>query len=114
MKKVYICSPLRGDIEANIARARDYCREAILFHNVIPIAPHIYFTEFLDDRVKAERSLGMKGGIELLRYCDELWVFGATHTEGMNEEIKLAKALNIPIFNIANPEGFVRETRLNL
>lgn len=113
MKKVYICSPSNGENEANIENIKDYCREAILFHNVIPIAPQIYFMQFLEN-TKSERNLGAKGGIELLRYCDELWIFGATRTDRMNEEIKLAKALNIPIFNIANPEGFVRETRLNI
>lgn len=47
---VYICSPCRGDIEKNIEKAQRYCREAVeLWDDVIPIAPHVYFTQFLDD-----------------------------------------------------------------
>ena len=48
MNKVYICSPLRGDYDANIAAARTYCREAVEAGH-LPVAPHIYLTQFLDD-----------------------------------------------------------------
>jgi len=40
---IYICSPLRGDLERNIRKAQAYCREAVEF-GVVPLAPHIYFT----------------------------------------------------------------------
>lgn len=87
MKKVYICSPLKGDIQGNIERARKYCREALLNDGCIPIAPHTYFTQFLDDTNAIERTIGMECGIELLDMCDELWVFGDTISEGMRAEI---------------------------
>ena len=38
MPWVYIASPLRGDVENNIARAKDYCRFAIK-QNVVPMCP---------------------------------------------------------------------------
>ena len=42
---IYICSPLRGDIEKNIQKAQGYCREAVdLWPDVIPIAPHVYLS----------------------------------------------------------------------
>lgn len=87
MKKVYICSPLKGDIKGNIERARKYCRDALLNDGCIPIAPHTYFTQFLDDTNAIERAIGMECGIELLDMCDELWVFGTTISEGMRAEI---------------------------
>ena len=31
---IYICSPLRGDIEKNIQKAQGYCREAVAVDNV--------------------------------------------------------------------------------
>ncbi len=86
MKKVYICSPLRGNYEYNIEQAKKYCREAIL-QGYIPIAPHIYFTQFLDDTKAEERQLGMQCGIELLDMCEELWVYGEP-SEGMKVEIE--------------------------
>ena len=49
MKKVYICSPCRGDIEKHIEKAQRYCRAAVpLWDDVLPLAPHAYFTQLLD------------------------------------------------------------------
>ena len=101
MKIVYICSPLRGDYERNIKRAKCLCRKAAIEHNVIPIAPHIYFTQFLDDANADERQLGMDLGLELLERCDEVWVDVIDDpSEGMNAEIALAKSLGIPVIEI--------------
>ena len=100
MKKVFICSPFRADtcveIGKNIALARRACRHAIE-EDAIPIAPHIYFTQFLDDDLKRERDLGIAAGIELLKECDELWIVGDHISEGMAEEIARAKAYHIPV-----------------
>ena len=52
---VYICSPLRGYVLENQQRARGFCKLA-LQAGYIPIAPHIYFTQFLDDDSPEERS----------------------------------------------------------
>lgn len=38
MKKVYICSPYRGDTETNVENARKYCRAAVEL-SCLPIAP---------------------------------------------------------------------------
>lgn len=38
-------------------------------------------------------------GIELLRRCDEIWVFGEP-SEGMRAEIEEAKSLQLPIVEI--------------
>jgi hypothetical protein len=92
---VYIASPMRGDIEGNLKRAAAYCHAAAEA-GVIPIAPHLYFSSYLDDRIPEERATGMEMGLQILRRCDELWVFGIP-TEGMKAEIELARELNIPI-----------------
>lgn len=101
-KYVYICSPLRGaNIEKNIHLAKSYCRSAIFFNsNVTPVAPHIYFTQFLSEYNPIEREIGMNKALELLSKCDEVWVFGIDHpSPGMMLEIQKAKELNIPIFD---------------
>ena len=85
MKKVFICSPLRGNIQENQAKAKKYARQAIL-KGYIPIVPHIYFTEFLNEDNAIERQLGIQAGIELMSMCDELWVYGKP-TKGMKQEI---------------------------
>ena len=48
----------RGDIERNTESARQYCR-IVLDTGKIPIAPHLYFTQFLDDNDPSERRIGM-------------------------------------------------------
>lgn len=92
MKKIYICSPLRGDYTRNQQRAKQHCREA-LRAGYIPIAPHIYFTEFLSDNIPEERQQGMTAGLELLQLCQELWAYipsGSFPSEGMQQEIRYA------------------------
>lgn len=101
MKIVYICSPCRGDYERNITKAQEYCREAVDM-GVLPIAPHVYFTQFLDDTIPEERKTGLEAGKELLKYCSEVWVYGiANPSEGMAAEIELAKTLGIPVRDAA-------------
>ena len=61
MKKVYICSPCSGDYENDILRAKEYSRAAVE-KGVIPVTPHIYLTQFMDDNVPEERELALKIG----------------------------------------------------
>ena len=95
MKKIYICSPLRGDYEKNIENAIQYCREVIREGHK-PICPHIYYTRFLDDTNPKERELGMKYGLMDLEDCDMVYVYGKP-SEGMKAEIKLAEQLGIEV-----------------
>lgn len=91
---VFICSPFKGDIENNVKVAKRICRVAIEME-YLPIAPHLYFTQFLDE--DNDRWLGMNMGRDLLRKCSEVWVIGEKITEGMMEEINTARRENIPI-----------------
>lgn len=93
---IYICSPLKGDIERNIKKAIGYSRLAYI-KGGIPLAPHAIFTTFLDDEILDERNAGIDMGIALLTKCDEIWVFGERISSGMQAEISVAKALNIGI-----------------
>lgn len=97
LKKIFVCSPLRGNIKQNIVLAEDYCRMIALM-GMIPIAPHAYFTRFLDDTIEMERELGMSMGMELLWGCDELWYFGEP-SAGMKTEMAEAKGSNIPVLD---------------
>ena len=93
---VYICSPLSGDVERNQANARKYCRYAV-DTGCIPIAPHLYFPQFMSDDTEKERNLAMFMDIVLLSKCAELWVFGDTISRGMAMEIEKAKRKGQPI-----------------
>ena len=95
-KRVYICSPLKGNIERNMRRAEVYCRFAF-DEGYVPICPHIFYPRFLDDTDKDERAAGMHYGLQEMWQARQLWVFGANITDGMRAEIELAKQLKIPI-----------------
>ena len=85
---VYICSPYRDNPRVNVMRARKYCKFAV-GQGKLPIAPHLYFPQFLSEAM--ERDEAMRMNFELLKLCSECWVFGDTITEGMAAEIDRAK-----------------------
>lgn len=93
---VYICSPYAGDVETNVQKARRYCRFAV-DKGYIPIAPHLLFTQFLNDDNPKERQLGIFFGNAVMSKCSEVWVFGEHISNGMEAEIKRAKWKNYPL-----------------
>ena len=90
---VYICSPYAGDVKVNTENARRYCRFAV-DKGYIPIAPHLLFTQFLNDDNPKERQLGIFFGNAVMSKCSEVWVFGEYISNGMEAEIKRAKWKN--------------------
>ena len=90
---VYICSPYAGDVEANVEAARKYSRFAVE-QGRIPIAPHLLFTQFLNDANPRERQLGLFFGNAIMSKCSEVWVFGNNISSGMEAEIKRARWKN--------------------
>lgn len=91
-RKVYVASAYAGDVETNTAKAVEYCRMAI-DAGYMPLASHLLYPQMLNDKVPAERELGLMFGLALLRMCDEVWVCGSV-SSGMAQEIEEAKRLN--------------------
>ncbi len=89
-KLCYICSPYKGDTERNKEYARELTRIA-LECGYVPITPHLYLTQVLDEENPDQRELGMAAGQELLRHCKYIYI-GSRYglTEGMLEEIRIA------------------------
>jgi len=99
MKKIFVCSPLRGNYNENLDNAKKYTKY-VIDKGHIPFTPHIYFTQVLNDGVIKERTQGINLGIKWLSMCDELWYFGYIISEGMQKEIDMAKELKLIIVNI--------------
>lgn len=93
---VYVCSPYAGDIENNTAKARRFCRFAV-DSGSIPIAPHLFFPQFMDDSNEHERELAMFMNIALMSKCAEVWVFGEHISKGMAAEIRIAEEKQRPV-----------------
>lgn len=95
MHRAYICSPLGGNVSANIENAKRYARYA-LECGMAPFIPHFYVL-ILDDRNDKERNLVMNAGLSMLWVCDAVWFFGDEITESMKTEIRFAEKLNIEV-----------------
>lgn len=76
---VFICSPFHSYDEmqklCNIENAKTYCRIASR-QGYIPIAPHLFFPQFLNDDNPTERAAGIEMGKQLMQKCSKVWVFG--------------------------------------
>lgn len=95
-KGIYVCSPLRGDIEGNLKRAYEY-GQFVYRQGCVPVIPHLRLAKVLDDNKPEDRKKGIEIGLRHLELCDEIWVFGERISEGMAGEIEKAKALGKPI-----------------
>jgi len=93
---IYVCSPLKGDIAGNIEKARLYCK-LVIKAGYIPLSTHMLFNGVLDDTNPQEREVALTAGEEMLRLCDEVWIFGDTVSDGMRREIEAASRAEIQI-----------------
>lgn len=105
-RKVFICSPFcpvgitekdrSKEMEDNLTLAKKACRYAVE-KSYVPLAPHLYFPQFLNDAENSERRLGIFLGLYGLAECAELWVIGRRISEGMKQEIGWAQEWGIPV-----------------
>ena len=96
MKLIFGSSPLRGDIDGNVRKARAYAKYIIDSGNS-PVLPHLFFTQMLDDYLTGERTAGIACGMKWLEKSDEVWFFANgidEFSEGMKAEYDLAVKLN--------------------
>ena len=97
---IFVCSPMRGDrpysttkYNRNMRAAAQYSK-TVVDEGHIPITPHLFFKDFMDDHDPEERKKAMEMSKQLLERCDEVWVFDENGTsEGMKGEIELASQL---------------------
>lgn len=101
MRRVFICSPWRSShreqLEKNRKLAQELCLAAIR-GGCAPFAPHLLYTQFLDDTEIGDRDIGIAAGLAYLRICDELWrPAGVDPTDGMRSEIAIATSIGLKI-----------------
>ncbi len=94
LKRVYVCHPFSDGPAANIGRVQRISR-ALIAEGVLPIAPHLYLPQLVDEATQRERALNLC--VELLSTCDEVRVFGGRITPGMERELQYAAKHGIPV-----------------
>lgn len=102
-KLVYIASPYAGDVEGNVEFAKAACRYAAA-KGYTPVAVHLMYPRFLDDRVPKEREAGLKMGRRVLAACEEIWLCGERMSAGMKAEEAEAKRLGLPIRKVPSSD----------
>lgn len=93
---VYICSPYRGEITANVRLARAFSAAAIDL-GYAPVAPHLLYPQFMDDDNPRQRQQAFAINQLILTACSQLWVYQPRITAGMSQEIGWAKQAGKPI-----------------
>lgn len=85
---------------------RMFISKYVLENGAVPLNPFMIFDYFLLDRV--DRDLIREGNNNLVKRCDEIWVFGPV-SNGVLAEIKIAKSLSktIKYFGIEKPHKIV-------
>ena len=95
-KLVYICAPLRGDVEKNIEFARQKAQEVFQAGD-IPVCPHLMFPPIADPENPQQDQAARDMGLRLVESCQEVHVYGLEWTEGMWAEIRHAMDLGIQV-----------------
>lgn len=95
-KLVYICAPLRGDVEKNIEFARQKAQEVFQAGD-IPVCPHLMFPPIADPENPQQDQAAREMGLRLVESCQEVHVYGPEWTEGMWAEIRHAMDLGIQV-----------------
>ncbi|MBI3184694.1 MAG: hypothetical protein HYZ28_21365 [Myxococcales bacterium] len=94
MRRVYVAHPFSGDTARNVESVRGICRR-LAREGIAPVAPHLYLPAFVDEA--SERDLALRICEALVAACDEVRVYGEQVTPGMDRELRLARALDIPV-----------------
>ena len=95
-KLVYICAPLRGEVEKNIEFARQKAQEVFQAGD-IPVCPHLMFPPIADPENPQQDQAAREMGLRLVESCQEVHVYGPEWTEGMWAEIRHAMDLGIEV-----------------
>jgi hypothetical protein len=92
--------------KTNQTFAKEVSRQIVL-HGGVPVAPHLLFTQFLDDSIEEERTLGMSCGNRLLAIADEAWSvlpdWRGDASGGMRIEIGDAIGFGAPVHHARIP-----------
>lgn len=96
IKRIFLCSSYRKKPQTHFGKVKKYA-ESLARQGILPIAPQLYFTQFLVDDIAEEELMERLLVRELLQLCDELWVIDKYISEGMEQEIAWAELFGIKI-----------------
>ena len=102
-RRVYVCSPYNASTQEqraeNVKFVAKICKEIVEAGN-LPVAPHLYFPQFMSEEIESEREFGIMAGLELMKECDEVmaYIINEYISLGMERELTYAaNNLGIPV-----------------
>ncbi|MBC8611381.1 DUF4406 domain-containing protein [Massilimaliae timonensis] len=93
---IYVCSPLSGNIQENMKKAKEYAGQVKEVFGCRAIAPHGHLPKFMDDANEKEREVCIRFCVGCLECCDGIAVFEKPATDGMKKEIQRAYEMKLP------------------
>jgi hypothetical protein len=95
---IYVCHPYSDSPEINRLKVIPVCR-ALVNAGHVPVCVHLLMHHYMDE--VTERGKIMDQCLMLISRCDEVWVFSKEISLGMEEEIKFANDIGIPVVQVA-------------
>lgn len=103
MPLVFVCTPYADDTPTGIQRNVRFAEMVSLLvaqHGASPYAPHLLLTRFLHDADPAQREIGIKAGMRVLRGSDHFLAvlppWRDKLSRGMTEETATATRFGVP------------------
>ena len=93
---VYICAPLRGEVEKNIEFVRQKAQEVFQAGD-IPVCPHLMFPPIANLENPEHYQAAREMGLRLVESCQQVNVYGTVLPERMWTEVNHAILLDIPV-----------------
>lgn len=103
MKIVFICHPIAGDVEGNLANLCEIVKEINLNEpDVVPFVPYFCDCVAMDDSTPHERQRGIMNcnAIIATGIVKECRVYGNFITKGIFDEIQRFELLGVPIIGM--------------
>ena len=108
MRVAYICHPIGGDVQGNLAKIRRIVRIINMQGSIyVPSVPYYADCVSMNDDDPDERARGFENNKIYFdrKFMDELWVFTEKVSQGMSDEIGWALEKGIEIKKATLVEG---------
>lgn len=103
MKICYIAHPICGEIEKNLKDLRRIIRKLNIEDvQTVPFCPYYADVVSMDDNDEWDRQRGIANNTNIILsgIITELWLTGEKISKGMEEEIRYANMMNIPVIDL--------------
>jgi hypothetical protein len=101
MRVIYLCHPVSGDVETNLARAQRWVRWIYdHYPGIAVLCMWIIDCKVLDDSNPDHRAVGLEHDFAILERCDEIWAVGGRVSSGMAMEIAHGLGHNVPFLDL--------------